>query len=237
MKEADSKRRPKKKKNEKSKDMPLTDTQKKIVQIAAKKFAKSGYQSTSLADIAKAVKISKGTLFYHYPSKEDLFYETLSHTIESAFVEEFEFYEKHGFQMFQERDKLMSDLNRYYDLRISKPKIVEKLWLEGTIEAEHNAKIRKMLAEKDEEVVQITIEMLKFVRGEIGILEGYNDDEMAEIVKGLAAFFRGMFLYKMVGKEDNEMKKIWVRTVYNAYISEKGLNKDDGFSLKENDER
>ena len=44
--------------------------------------------------------------------------------------------------------------------RIAQPKLVEKLWLEGTIEAEHNIKIHKMLIEKDDEVVQITVEML-----------------------------------------------------------------------------
>ena len=210
------------------KDKPLTNTQKKIIRISAKKFAKNGYQNTSLADIAKSAKISKGTLFYHYPSKEDLFFVTLSQTIESAFVDEFDFYEKHGFKLFQKREDLLHDLNEYYDLRIAQPKLVEKLWLEGTIEAEHNAKIRKMLIEKDDEVTQITVEMLKFVREQIGILDGFDDTEMLEIVKGLAAFFRGMFLYRIMGKDPDELKTIWIRTVYHTYISEKHQRDEQG---------
>ena len=202
-------------------DKQLTDTQKKIISVSTKKFAKNGYQNTSLADIAKSAKISKGTLFYHYPSKEDLFFVTLTNTIESAFIEEFDFYEKHGFKLFQKRENLLDDLNEYYDLRIAKPKLVEKLWLVGTIEAEHNAKIRKMLIEKDNEVTQITVEMLKFVREQIGILDGFDDAEISDIVKGLAAFFRGMFLYRIIGKDPDELKNIWIRTVYNTYISEK----------------
>ena len=202
-------------------DKPLTNTQKKIITISAKKFAKNGYQNTSLADIAKSAKISKGTLFYHYPSKEDLFFVTLSQTIESAFLDEFDFYEKHGFKLFQKRDDLLRDLDEYYDMRIAKPKLVEKLWLEGTIEAEHNAKIRDMLIEKDGEVTQVTVEMLKFVRDQIGILDGFDDTEMFEIVSGLAAFFRGIFLFRIMGKDSDELKGIWIRTVYNTYISSK----------------
>ena len=86
-------------------DKQLTDTQKKIISVSTKKFAKNGYQNTSLADIAKSAKISKGTLFYHYPSKEDLFFVTLTNTIESAFIEEFDFYEKHGFKRVPPREK------------------------------------------------------------------------------------------------------------------------------------
>ena len=146
------------------KDKPLTDVQKKIIQVSSKKFAKNGFQKTSLGDIAKAAKISKGTLFYHYPSKEELFFVVLSKNIESAFEEEFEYYTEHGFKLFQKRENLYADLTTYYDSRIAKPKLIEKLWLEGVIESERNTKLQQMLAEKDLEIAKITAEMLKFAR-------------------------------------------------------------------------
>ena len=37
--------------------------------VAAKLFASSGVEGTSLGTIAKAVGISKGTLYYHFPTK------------------------------------------------------------------------------------------------------------------------------------------------------------------------
>ncbi len=202
-------------------EKPLTEIQQKIIRIASKKFAKNGFQKTSLNDIAKASKISKGTLFYHYPSKEELFFIVLSQNINSAFEEEFEFYTKQGFKLFQDKKKVFEDLETFYDLRIAKPKIVERLWLEGVIESEHNPKLRQMLSRKDDEIAQVTSEMLKFARNEIGILEGFDDTELLQLAKGLAAFFRGMFLYKIMGKEPNEMKNIWVQTVYNLYTSKK----------------
>ncbi len=205
----------------KMKEKPLTEIQKKIIRVSSKKFAKNGFQKTSLSDIAKSAKISKGTLFYHYPSKEELFFVVLSQNIDSAFEDEFKFYETYDFKLFQDKENLFEDLNEYYDLRVAKPKLIEKLWLVGVIESEHNPKLQQMLSKKDEEIVQIMAEMLKFARIQIGILEGFDDKEILEMAQGLAAFFRGMFLYKIIGKSPEKLKKIWVQTVYNIYISKK----------------
>ena len=215
------------------KDKSLTDTQEKIINISAKRFAKNGFQKTSLSDIAKAAKISKGTLFYHYPSKEDLFFVVLSQNIDSAFKEEFEYYMKQGFKLFKDRDKLLDDLTTYYDSRMIKPKLIERLWLEGVIESEHNPKLQQMLSKKDDEIVQRTAEMLRFARTQIGILEGFDDSELSQMAKGLAAFFRGMFLYRIMGKDANELKKIWVLTVYNLYISGKRPHDEQQQKLEE----
>lgn len=43
-----------------------------ILLTATELIKKNGVKNTSLADIAKAVNISKGTLYYHYSSKDDL---------------------------------------------------------------------------------------------------------------------------------------------------------------------
>lgn len=43
-----------------------------IRNTAAGLFTANGVHATSLADIAQAAKLSKGTLYYHYPTKEDL---------------------------------------------------------------------------------------------------------------------------------------------------------------------
>lgn len=43
-----------------------------ILLTATELISKNGVKNTSLADIAKAVDISKGTLYYYYSSKDDL---------------------------------------------------------------------------------------------------------------------------------------------------------------------
>ena len=44
----------------------------KILNTAEKLMSKNGIIETSLADIAEAAEISRGTLFYYYKSKDDL---------------------------------------------------------------------------------------------------------------------------------------------------------------------
>ena len=203
------------------KEKPLSDVQKKIIQVSSKRFAKNGFQKTSLGEIAKAAKISKGTLFYHYPSKEKLFFVVLSHNIEKAFEEEFNYYSKQGFKLFQDREKLFDDLTTYYEARMEKPKLIDKLWLEGVIESQHNPKLQQMILEKDDEIAHVTAEMLKLARTQMGLLVDFEDDDILDLAKGLAAFFRGIFLYKIAGKKEDEIKNIWVKTVYNLYTAKR----------------
>ncbi|MGL5749336.1 MAG: TetR/AcrR family transcriptional regulator [Paraclostridium sp.] len=53
--------------------MKSNNTMKENILLAATELiCKNGIKNTSLADIAKAVDISKGTLYYHYSSKDEL---------------------------------------------------------------------------------------------------------------------------------------------------------------------
>lgn len=47
-------------------------TRMQIITCATELITQKGVYNTSLADIAKTVKMSKGTLYYYYPSKEHL---------------------------------------------------------------------------------------------------------------------------------------------------------------------
>lgn len=50
-----------------------TDKQKSIYLAAAKLFAQNGFEGTSMDDIAKKANVAKGTIFYHFKNKEELF--------------------------------------------------------------------------------------------------------------------------------------------------------------------
>lgn len=50
-----------------------------IIQAASLLFVKQGIEQTSLAGIARAVGISKGTLYYYYSSKNDLIFDITAH--------------------------------------------------------------------------------------------------------------------------------------------------------------
>ena len=202
-------------------EKPPTAIKKKILKVATKKFAKNGYQKTSINDIIATAKVSKGVMFHHFHSKEELFFVVLSQGIDSVFKEIFELAADPDFVLFEKRENLFEDLKKYYDATVAGPREIERLFLAGRIESESNPKLRAMMIKKDNEMAMIISEMLKTARKKIGILEGYDDAEMLEISKGVIAFFRGSFLERLSGKDPEEIKNVWVRTIYMIYSSKK----------------
>lgn len=58
-----------------SKQEDMNNNRQKIIDAATALVMERGVKGTSLADIANAAGISKGTLFYHFAAKDDLIYE------------------------------------------------------------------------------------------------------------------------------------------------------------------
>ena len=56
-----------------------------ILSTATELFSKSGYVKTSLEDIASAVGMGKASLYYYFPSKEELFLQALEEAAEEFF--------------------------------------------------------------------------------------------------------------------------------------------------------
>lgn len=48
------------------------DTKERILETALELFAQSGYLGTSMSDIAGALGITKGALYKHYTSKQEI---------------------------------------------------------------------------------------------------------------------------------------------------------------------
>jgi AcrR family transcriptional regulator len=51
----------------------MNKTKRKIFEIAMELFAKKGYNATSIEEITAMVGVAKGTLYYHFQSKEQIF--------------------------------------------------------------------------------------------------------------------------------------------------------------------
>ena len=58
--------------------MAIEDTRYKILSVANKLFSRFGFHKTSMDEIAKIARKAKGSLYYHFASKEDLFKEVVS---------------------------------------------------------------------------------------------------------------------------------------------------------------
>ncbi len=52
----------------------MNKTKRKIFETSLKLFAEKGYENTSIEEITATVGVAKGTLYYHFSSKEEIFY-------------------------------------------------------------------------------------------------------------------------------------------------------------------
>lgn len=57
--------------------MSKEESRQKIMQAAFEAFAEKGYSQTSMDDIVKRSGLSKGTLYWHYKNKKELFLATI----------------------------------------------------------------------------------------------------------------------------------------------------------------
>ena len=51
----------------------MNKTKRKIFETAMQLFADKGYEATSIEEITATVGVAKGTLYYHFSSKEEIF--------------------------------------------------------------------------------------------------------------------------------------------------------------------
>ncbi len=61
---------------------PLVDSRQEILRTAARLFQQRGYDATSMNDVAAALKLSKGGLYHHFQSKDEILFEIMNHAME-----------------------------------------------------------------------------------------------------------------------------------------------------------
>jgi len=59
-----------------------TDSRQGILRTAASLFNQKGYDATSMSDVAAALKFSKGTLYHHFRSKDEILFHIMSHAMD-----------------------------------------------------------------------------------------------------------------------------------------------------------
>lgn len=59
----------------------MTNTKDKIINVADKIFSKFGFRKTSMDEIARIARKAKGSLYYYFENKEELFKEVITKEI------------------------------------------------------------------------------------------------------------------------------------------------------------
>ena len=58
------------------------DSRQEILRTAARLFQQQGYDATSMNDVAAALKFSKGGLYHHFQSKDEILFNLMNHAMD-----------------------------------------------------------------------------------------------------------------------------------------------------------
>src|ERR1700734_1997238 len=61
---------------------PRQQPRQEILRTAARLFQQQGYDATSMNDVAAALKLSKGGLYHHFQSKDEILFEIMLHAMD-----------------------------------------------------------------------------------------------------------------------------------------------------------
>ena len=59
-----------------------TDSRQEILRTAARLFQQQGYDATSMSDVAAALQLSKGGLYHHFKSKDEILFHLMDHAMD-----------------------------------------------------------------------------------------------------------------------------------------------------------
>src|SRR5215469_16722932 len=60
----------------------VSDSRQEILRTSARLFREQGYDATSMNDISAALKLSKGGLYHHFQSKDEILFNLMSHAMD-----------------------------------------------------------------------------------------------------------------------------------------------------------
>lgn len=179
-----------------------TEVKEKIVQAAITTFSKYGYDKTRMDDIAENAKISKGTLYLYFKSKEKLFYAISENSINGL--------KEQLSKLFSKKEDLVSDAEKFYNQYRNLIHDSEKVSFEIIAESSRNPKLRRALYEHRIKVYNIVINYLNH-QLEKGFFR--KNIDVNAIASGLVALYDGLTISRLLGISENSNKKAWIETI------------------------
>ena len=60
----------------------VLESRQEMLRVAARLFQQQGYDATSMNDVAAALKLSKGGLYHHFQSKDEILFDLMNHALD-----------------------------------------------------------------------------------------------------------------------------------------------------------
>lgn len=155
-------------------------------------------------DIAEAAKVSKGTLYLYFRSKEELFY-AISETNILRLKDQL------ATLMATRKEELVSNAEKFYEnFHNETGQIFDKIFFEIIAESARNPKLKRMLYEHRLRIIDIVTEYLNS-QVEKGLFA--KDVDIKAISVGLVSLFNGLSIGKVSGMSESSNKQAWKETI------------------------
>jgi AcrR family transcriptional regulator len=133
-------------------------TRQAILSASLELFAKHGYSATTTEAIAKKAHISKGLIFTHFPTKQDILFTIFDEEIEKVMPEFFQ-----GDDPRPAKEKFISLLNSWLNVIKTKPLLV-RLSLQLSLDEEY----RKLMKRRGKQYFELTFAKLSSLVKQLG---------------------------------------------------------------------
>jgi len=155
-------------------------------------FRDSGYHDTSVDAICERAGISKGSLYWHYTSKQEIFvdiFETWSREVTAEMFEQFE--------RAVLDDDYVGAVTRALHREMARGRLIVPLWLEFNLQARREPEIRDALAKFYRRARTAIAEMLRPAAA--GRLD---EDELNGIAEMIFGAYAGLMMQDLSDPED-----------------------------------
>ena len=176
----------------------------KIVESALIAFSKYGYDKARMDDIAETARVSKGTLYLYFRSKEELFY-AISETNILRLKEQL------STLMATRKEELIPNAEKFYEnFHNEMGQDFEKVFFEIIAESARNPRLKRMLYEHRLRTIDIVTEYLN-LQVEKDLFA--KDVDTKAISAGLVSLFNGLSISKVSGMSESSNKQAWKETI------------------------
>ena len=183
----------------------------KIIQVAKDRFIKKGFANTSMDEISRLAKVSKGGLYHHFSTKNEI--------LMAIFVENQENVRKKGPELFQKKEKIISDLGKFYD-SLDLQRNLMSIWFQALSDTKNNSEFQRMMLERRQYLEGVTLLQFQEFQS-LGFLQNYERKDLSKLAKGSLALIKGCALDTLTGDDDKVVKKAWISTMHAILVSKK----------------
>jgi AcrR family transcriptional regulator len=163
------------------------------IRVAAYRcFRDTGYHDTSVDAICEKAGISKGSLYWHYTSKQEIFVDILETWSREITDEMFEQFERAVLD-----DDYVGAVTRALHREMQRGRLIVPLWLEFNLQARREPEIRNALAKFYRRARTAIAEMLRPVAA--GRLD---EDELNGVAEMIFGAYAGLMMQDLSDPED-----------------------------------